>query len=168
MQEGFEFARWAPEFGAALISIEHRYFGKSQPFGNNSYTNDNMHFLTLDNVLSDAVAIVDWWRTNSTNAEGKNSPVIVFGGNNNAFVFFLHAETTPGSYGGSLSTFFRINHPDTFFGAVASAGPVRALLPVMHDPDRFNRYGLVCRFQSLVVVFADPCTALPVLEGSCT
>ncbi|KAJ7849585.1 peptidase S28 [Mycena leptocephala] len=128
--EGFEFARWAPEFGAALISIEHRYFGKSQPFGNNSYTNDNMHFLTLDNVMSDAVAIVDWWRTNSTNAEGKNSPVIVFGG----------------SYGGSLSNFFRINHPDTFFGAVASAGPVRALLPVMHDPDRFNRYGLLSQY----------------------
>ncbi|KAF7363200.1 Peptidase S28 [Mycena venus] len=128
--EQFEFARWAPEFGAALMVIEHRYFGKSQPFGNNSYTNENLRFLTLDNVMSDTVAVVDWWRTNVTNGNGKNSPVIVFGG----------------SYGGSLATFLRINHPDTFFGAVASAGPVRAFLPVTDDPDRFNRYGLVSQY----------------------
>ncbi|KAJ7166404.1 serine carboxypeptidase S28-domain-containing protein [Mycena crocata] len=128
--EQFEFARWAPEFGAALMSIEHRYFGRSLPFGNNSYTTENFRFLTLDNVMSDSVAIVDWWRTNVTNGAGKDSPVIVFGG----------------SYGGSLSTFFRINHPETFFGAVASAGVVRAFLPVTDDPDRFNRYGLLSQY----------------------
>ncbi|KAJ6568688.1 serine carboxypeptidase S28-domain-containing protein [Mycena capillaripes] len=124
--QGFEFARWAPEVGAALMVIEHRYFGKSQPFGNDSYTNENMRFLTLDNVMSDTVAVVDWWRTNVTNGSGKDSPVVVFGG----------------SYGGSLTTFLRINHSEIFFGAVASAGPVRAFLPVTNDPDRFNRYGL--------------------------
>ncbi|KAJ7475971.1 serine carboxypeptidase S28-domain-containing protein [Mycena latifolia] len=126
----FEFARWAPEFGAGLISLEHRYFGKSQPFGNNSYTAENMRFLTLDNVISDTVAVVDWWRMNVTNGVGKNAPVVVFGG----------------SYGGSLATFLRINHPDTFFGAVASAGPVRTFLPVTNDPDRFNRFGIVSQY----------------------
>ncbi|KAJ7435209.1 serine carboxypeptidase S28-domain-containing protein [Mycena galericulata] len=128
--EDFEFARWAPEFGAGLMAIEHRYFGGSGPYGNNSYTNENMRFLTLDNVMADTVAVVDWWRTNVTNGAGTNAPVVVFGG----------------SYGGSLATFLRINHPDTFFGAVASAGPVRAFLPVTHDPDRFNRYGLISQY----------------------
>ncbi|KAF8198825.1 serine carboxypeptidase S28-domain-containing protein [Mycena galopus ATCC 62051] len=119
--ERFEFASWAPEFGAALMVIEHRYFGKSQPFENDSYTTENLRFLTLDNVMSDTLAVVEWWRTNVTNATGKNSPVIVFGS----------------SYSGSLATFLRINHPETFFGAVTSAGPVRAFFPVTNDPDRF-------------------------------
>ncbi|KAJ7924724.1 serine carboxypeptidase S28-domain-containing protein, partial [Mycena leptocephala] len=128
--EDFEFTRWAPELGAALMVIEHRYFGKSQPFGNDSYTNENMRFLTLDNFMSDAVAVVDWWRTNLTNGTGMDSPVVVFGS----------------SYGGFLTTVLRINHPETFFGALASAGPVRAFLPVTNDTDRFNRYGLVSQY----------------------
>jgi hypothetical protein len=89
MQEDFEFTRWAPELGAALMVIEHRYFGKSQPFGNDSYTNENMRFLTLDNVMTDAVAVVDWWRTNLTNGTGKDSPVVVFGGNGYAYILFV-------------------------------------------------------------------------------
>ncbi|KAJ7348303.1 peptidase S28, partial [Mycena albidolilacea] len=138
----FYFARWAP----ALVVIEHHYFGKSQLFGNDSYTNENMRFLTLDNVMSDTVAVVDWWRTNVTKSNGKNSPVIVFGGGVYRHMVVCLLTRLIGSYGGSLATFLRINHPYTFFGAVASAGPVRAFLPVTDDSDRFNRYGLVSQY----------------------
>ncbi|KAJ7693146.1 serine carboxypeptidase S28-domain-containing protein [Mycena rosella] len=128
-QELFEFGRRAPEFGAALMTIEHRYFGKSLPYGNSTYnTTENMRFLTLDNVISDTITVVDWWRANVT--ESKNAPVIVFGG----------------SYSATLATILRINHPSTFFGAVASAGPVRGFLPVTNDPDRFNRFDLVSQY----------------------
>ncbi|KAJ7668166.1 serine carboxypeptidase S28-domain-containing protein [Mycena rosella] len=145
MQEDFEFARWAPEFGAALMVIENRYFGESLPYGNNSYTTENVRFLALDNDMADAVATVDWWRTNVTNGEGKDSPAVVFGG----------------SYSASLATIFRINHPETFFGAVASAGPVRAFLPVTDDPDRYNRYNLVPQYW----MNRAPDAAMKVKEG---
>ncbi|KAK6977187.1 peptidase S28 [Favolaschia claudopus] len=128
--EFMEFSQWAPEFNAATMVIEHRYFGQSRPFGNNSYTNDNMRFLTLDNVMSDTVAVVNWWRNNLADGAGKDAPVIVFGG----------------SYAGSIATILRINYPQTFFGALASAPPLRTFLPVTDDPDRFNRYNLVTQF----------------------
>ncbi|KAK6977173.1 peptidase S28 [Favolaschia claudopus] len=124
--EFMEFSQWAPEFHAATMVIEHHYFGQSQPFGNNSYTNHNMRFLTLDNVMSDTVAVVNWWRNNLTDGAGKDAPVIVFGG----------------SYAGSIATILRINYPQIFFGALASAPPLRTFLPVTDDPDRFNRYNL--------------------------
>ncbi|KAJ6498283.1 hypothetical protein DFH09DRAFT_1103254 [Mycena vulgaris] len=50
------------------------------------------------------------------------------------------------SYGDFLANVMRINHPETSFSAVASAGPVRAFLPVTNDPDRFNRYSLVSQY----------------------
>ncbi|KAK6993030.1 peptidase S28 [Favolaschia claudopus] len=128
--EFMQFSQWAPEFHAATMVIEHRYFGQSRPFGNDSYTNHNMRFLTLDNVMSDTVAVVNWWRNNLTDGAGKDAPVIVFGG----------------SYAGSIATILRINYPQTFFGALASAPPLRTFLPVTDDPDRFNRYNLVTQF----------------------
>ncbi len=50
----------------------------SLPFGNDSFTNDNLKFLSLDNVLLDSVAFVDWIR--STVQGTNDSQVIVMGG----------------------------------------------------------------------------------------
>ncbi|KAJ4481926.1 serine carboxypeptidase S28-domain-containing protein [Lentinula aciculospora] len=93
---------WAQELGDIATAIEHRYFGKSLPFGNDSWTRDNIQYLTLDNVMADGVEFVNSIKANVTGAE--HSP-------------------PKGSYGGFLTAMFRLNHPETFFGGVASAGP---------------------------------------------
>ncbi|RDX41422.1 peptidase S28 [Lentinus brumalis] len=99
---------WAQELGGMTAVLEHRYFGQSLPFGNNSFTAKNLRYFTLENVMADAVSFVNFVKTNVTGAA--HSKVIVVGG----------------SYGGFLSAPFRQNHPDTFFGAWSVAGLFRA------------------------------------------
>lgn len=61
-----------------MLTLEHRFFGLSNPFGNDSFTNENLGLLTLDNVLLDAVNFVEWIR--STVQGAQDSKVIVMGG----------------------------------------------------------------------------------------
>ncbi len=48
--------------------LEHRYFGESLPFENNSFTAKNFRYFTLENVMADAVSFVDFVKTNVTGA----------------------------------------------------------------------------------------------------
>ena len=41
-----------PPFARAVV-VEHRYYGDSLPFGNASFTNDNLVFLTIEQALAD-------------------------------------------------------------------------------------------------------------------
>lgn len=83
----------APEFGASLIFAEHRYYGKSLPYGNKSYTDpQHVGYLTSQQALADYVDLIQYLRSAP---ESKQSPVIVFGG----------------SYGGMLSAWIRIKYP---------------------------------------------------------
>ncbi|KZV94778.1 hypothetical protein EXIGLDRAFT_834749 [Exidia glandulosa HHB12029] len=122
--EQMEIFNWAQEMNGALLSVEHRYFGESLPFGNDSYTNENLRHLTLDNIMSDTISLVDWYKKTINATDSK---VIVVGG----------------SYSGFLSMVLRINHPETFYGAISAAGPARAFLPFTDsNTERFNRYTL--------------------------
>ena len=56
--------------------MEHRYFGESLPFGNESYTNENLRFLTVENDLADCVAILQHVRMQAPGGH----PVMAFGG----------------------------------------------------------------------------------------
>ena len=58
--------------------LEHRYFGESLPFGNDSYTPDNLKHFMLDSVMQDAVYFMDFIKKNVTGAA--NSKAIVAGG----------------------------------------------------------------------------------------
>ena len=69
---------FAQQLGGMSVSLEHRYFGLSLPFGNDSYTNDNFQFLTLDNVMADAVSFVEMLQ--STFPGAKDSKCIVSSG----------------------------------------------------------------------------------------
>jgi hypothetical protein len=99
---------WAKRFKGAAVILEHRYFGPSKPFGasNPAEQSEEFQYLTLDNVMDDAVAFVDSLRTNLTG--GARSKVIITGC----------------SYPGWLVTVFRQNRPNTFWGAIASGTPV--------------------------------------------
>ncbi|KAI3414089.1 Prolyl oligopeptidase [Globodera pallida] len=98
----------APEFGAAIVFAEHRFYGKTQPFGNESYTKlDNLGYLSSEQALADfAQLIYDLKNQNLPNA--KNSPVIGFGG----------------SYGGMLTAWMRVKYPHIMDGGIASSAPV--------------------------------------------
>lgn len=74
---------FAQELGGIAATLEHRYFGLSAPFGNDSYTSENIAHLTLDNVIGDAVNFVEGIRANVTGAE--NSPVIIASGKSHSY-----------------------------------------------------------------------------------
>ncbi|KAI0718395.1 peptidase S28 [Cerioporus squamosus] len=114
-------AEWAQELGGMVATLEHRYFGSSLPFGNGSYTTENLQHFTLENVMADAVTFMDFVKKNVTGAEA--SKAIVVGG----------------SYGGLLSAVFRQNYPDVFFGAWSVAGPFRGFGDADEaGPEAFN------------------------------
>ena len=51
----------APEFSAAIVFAEHRFYGKTQPFGNESYSKiQNLGYLSSEQALADFVELVDY------------------------------------------------------------------------------------------------------------
>jgi len=109
MQTGL--LRWlAPQLGAAVIYGEHRYYGKSLPFGAASLQPENLVHLTMENAMADYVRGLLWAR----DSFGITGPVIAFGC----------------SYGGMLTAWFKFRYPQHVFAAVASPPPV-----LLYSPD---------------------------------
>ncbi|KIV87629.1 hypothetical protein PV11_03161 [Exophiala sideris] len=113
---------WAQQTNGIAVVLEHRYFGKSAPFGATDPTKqfEEYSYLTLDNVMADSVAFLDYLKKNVTGAT--DSKVIVFSG----------------SYGGFLSTVYRQNHPEAIWGAIASAPPANAITNNSKAQDYYN------------------------------
>ncbi|VDM64439.1 unnamed protein product [Angiostrongylus costaricensis] len=85
----------APEFHAAVVFAEHRFFGKTQPYGDHCCnTTDHFGYLSSEQALADFVLLIDHLKEKKLNGAQK-SPVIAFGG----------------SYGGMLAAWIRIKYP---------------------------------------------------------
>ncbi|KAK9280470.1 hypothetical protein L1049_014162 [Liquidambar formosana] len=95
-------------FKALLIYIEHRYYGKSIPFGSREEALKNSStrgFFNSAQAIADYAAVLLCVKKQLF---AKNSPVIVIGG----------------SYGGMLASWFRLKYPHVALGALASSAPI--------------------------------------------
>ncbi|XP_040381558.1 lysosomal Pro-X carboxypeptidase isoform X2 [Oryza brachyantha] len=96
----------APRFGAMLVFIEHRFYGESKPFGNDSNSSaEKLGYLTSTQALADFAVLITSLKQNLSAVA---APVVVFGG----------------SYGGMLASWFRLKYPHVTIGAVASSAPI--------------------------------------------
>jgi lysosomal Pro-X carboxypeptidase len=107
----------AQEMNAAVFFAEHRYFGLSFPFENNSFADHDMgKYLSAHQALADFAYLVNYLKSIY-----KDAPVIAFGG----------------SYGGMLAAWFRIKYPHLVTGAIAASAPVFHFNSTV-DPYLFN------------------------------
>jgi len=91
---------------AYLLFAEHRYFGESRPFGNDSFKNGNHYYLTAEQALADYAVLLRYYKTKVLNCP--DCPVIAFGG----------------SYGGMLAAWMRMKFPNIIDGALAASAPI--------------------------------------------
>ncbi|KAL3320448.1 hypothetical protein Ciccas_000861 [Cichlidogyrus casuarinus] len=111
----------APKLQATLIFMEHRYYGDSLPFGNQSYTKrDKFAFFTAEQALADYASFLQ--KLKATNPKYSHAPVIAIGG----------------SYGGMLAAWFRAKYPNLISGALAASAPVLGF-PNMTDCSGFMK-----------------------------
>jgi lysosomal Pro-X carboxypeptidase len=107
----------AQQLQAILVFAVHRYYGKSLPFGNESYKDpQHLGYLTSEQALADFADLLMVINPDS------RRPVIAFGG----------------SYGGMLAAYMRMKYPHLVVGALASSAPVMQF-PDIVPCDIFNR-----------------------------
>lgn len=113
----------AKVLGAAVVVLEHRYYGKSLPFENP--TVEDMKHLSIGAALDDAVDFEAF----AKDQLGLKGPWIAVGG----------------SYSGMLAAFYREKHPDLVVGAWASSAPIdMELFPTGHDEVSARALGSDC------------------------
>jgi pimeloyl-ACP methyl ester carboxylesterase len=100
----------AERHNALLVSCEHRFYGDSVPNGDMS--SENLKFLTVDQALADYADFITYFASSIGDKNQDNHPWFVFGR----------------SYGGALSSWFRIKYPDLSKGSLSSSGVVNSIL----------------------------------------
>ncbi|KAL4430271.1 hypothetical protein ABPG74_014830 [Tetrahymena malaccensis] len=109
----------AQKYNALVISLEHRFYGVSQPFPQtatvDSFTTQNLRYLTHDQALADIAYFISQVKQNLF---ADNSFKV---SNMNPFI------TVGGSYPGALSAWFRYKYPHLTVGALASSAVVNAI-----------------------------------------
>jgi pimeloyl-ACP methyl ester carboxylesterase len=126
------FVSMAKALHAHFVAIENRYYGSSQP--NALLTADTMRYLRFHQMLADFSEL----QHHLMKERKLTGPWIVIGG----------------SFGGLLSSAYRLTHPDLVIGAIASSAPSR----FVRDGTEFDHFAAskagphaVRRFRGLVL-----------------
>jgi len=104
----------AQRIGAYVLFVEHRFYGDSLPFGRDSFSNDALQYLSIEQALADYAEVIValptllGCRGTGRNAASGRCDTVLFGG----------------SYGGMLAAWHRYKYPHLSRGAVASGAPV--------------------------------------------
>lgn len=109
----------ASSFSALVVFAEHRYYGKSLPFGSkDTFKPENMGYLTAEQALADFAVL-----TEKLKSDYKIKKVIAFGG----------------SYGGMLSAWMRFKYPNVIDGALAASAPIYIVAGLSSPTDFFSK-----------------------------
>ena len=111
----------AEQVHGLIVFLEHRYYGATLPFGDQSYTNNNLQYLTIEQALADMALFISSKAT-FLHCDG---PVILFGG----------------SYGGMLAAWFQVKYPHLVLGSLAASAPVD-IYPGEHKEQEFFDAGM--------------------------
>lgn len=99
-------ALFAEKSGGATIAVEHRFYGKTQPF--KSLDTEHLSYLSSRQALHDLAQFQKWFiASNSSFAKSK---------------FFCMG----GSYPGNLAAWYRLEFPEMTEGCWSASGPVHA------------------------------------------
>lgn len=128
---------YAQRFNALVLSIEHRFYGKSVP--TRDLSNANLRFLNSEQALADFAMFRQY--ISEKLALPKTTKWVAFGG----------------SYSGALSAWFRLKYPHLVDGSLATSAPVKAQLD-------FSEYNEVVQ-RSLEFFVGESC-ANRVREGT--
>jgi len=104
-------AKIAQETNGLVLSLEHRYYGKSLPFGSDSLSLENLKFLTAEQALRDLAYFLTQISKNKQFGITEKTPWITIGG----------------SYPGALAAWFRNKYPHLTIGSISSSGVVLAV-----------------------------------------
>ncbi len=84
-----------------------RYYGKTLPFGEDSFKLENIGYLSVEQALADYAVFLAHIRESYSLSSSRN-PIIAFGG----------------SYGGMLAAYMRYKYPNLVQGALAASAPI--------------------------------------------
>jgi hypothetical protein len=93
-----------------ILVLEHRFYGESMPFGQQSLNFDKLKYLTTEQALKDLAYFIMTVQAKHLHGVDKN-PWITVGG----------------SYPGAVSAWFRYKYPHLTIGSIASSAVVKAI-----------------------------------------
>jgi len=110
----------AEEHKALMLSLEHRYYGESQP--TDDMSNANLAYLTSAQALADIGYFAEYINANSGGNDSSSSPPLSLSASTASSQWVAFG----GSYPGNLATWLKLKYPALVAGTVGSSAPVLA------------------------------------------